>query len=156
MTCRLVRYLLAAFLLLPLAGCGPRANKLLIGKWKPAEEGGNYTIEFTSDGNVRLGGDRLAPLGKMFRFAKLLGDFDIKPGKSVDITYKALNDHELEIQADYTALLEKLSQGGRSTKPPRDLAKDIKPRDKVTYAVSADELTLTNDEGESLKLRRVQ
>jgi hypothetical protein len=153
---RLVRYLLAAIVALPLAACGPKANKLLIGKWEPTEKGDNYTLEFTSDGKVLLGGDRLAPVGKMFRFAKLVGDFDIKPGKNVDITYKALSDHELEIQADYTALLEKLSQGGRSTQPPRELAKDIKPRDNVAYVVSADELTLTNDEGQSLKLHRAR
>jgi hypothetical protein len=151
------RVVLAALLLAP-AGCGPKVNQQVIGTWEPAEKGDKYTIEFTKDGRVWLEGERFASLGKVFRFAKMFGDFGIQPGRNIAITYKPVNDQQMEIMADLTPLAEKLSAGGRgdSTRPPRELAKDIKPRDTIGYTVTADELTLTNEAGESIRLRRVQ
>jgi hypothetical protein len=156
MVWRRVSPVILSILVLAPGGCGPKVNNQLLGTWEPAEKGDQYTLEFGKDGKVGLTGERFQSLGQTFRFAKLLGDFNIQPGKSIEITYRPLNDRQLEIMADYTAMLQKLSMGGDSTKLPRELGKDIKPRDTVTYAVAGDELTLTNEEGKVIKLRRTR
>jgi len=127
-------------------------NKLLIGEWEPAE-GKKYTLEFTGEGKVHLRG-AFAPLTE-FRFAKplkVLADFGVQTGTNL-ITYRCVSDTQLEISANYLELLDKLSAGADKEPPPEVIA-EYTPTETLTYTVTEKELTLTNEQGKSLRLRR--
>lgn len=147
----LVRVTLAACLALGLASCGPRVSPLLPGLWET--DGGKCSLEFTPDGKVYVGGNS-APLA-VFQFAKPFADFGIHPGRQLPITYKPLSETQLEVRGDYTLLLDKLSAGGTG-RPSPEVIKQYHPRETLTYTVTADELTLTNDQNKALKFRRAK
>lgn len=129
-------------------------NKLLTGEWESTGAGKKYTLEFTSAGKVRLSGGFL-PLTE-FRFAKPLkmyADFGMQPGGNLDITYRCLSDTQLEIRANYTPLLEKLSAGATKAPAP-EIVEQYKPTETLTYAVTETEMILTNDRGKSVRLQR--
>jgi hypothetical protein len=139
---------------LPVTNKPPVTNKLLEGEWELAAGGKNYALEFTGEGKVHLGGD-FAPLTD-FRFAKplkVLVDFGLRPGTNLDITYRCLSDTRLEIRANYLPLLEKLSAGATKA-PSAEVVNEYTPTETLTYTVTEKELTLTNDQGKSLRLRR--
>jgi hypothetical protein len=129
-------------------------NKLLTGEWESAE-GPKFVLEFTGEGKVHLSG-AFAPLTE-FRFAKPLkmySDFGQQPGRNLGITYRCVSDTRLEIKANYLPLLEKLSAGA-TTAPKPEVIAEYTPTETLTYAVTEKELTLTNDQGKILRLRRV-
>jgi hypothetical protein len=133
---------------LTLASCaGSKAKSQLLGRWEV--EDGKGTIEFMSDGTLRLGGNTSAlPDWKVI---KLFRDFDLQPARN-SLTYSVVDKDHLEIQADYTRLLEGLSHGGKSGsagKPP-----DVRPKELVTFALSGDELTLSSSDGKPTAFRR--
>jgi hypothetical protein len=140
----------------PLAAGGPKTDKRLTGEWESVGKGAKPArVEFTAKGKVHLEGN-LTPLMD-FRFAKPLkpfADFGLQPGRNLDITYRGVGENRLEIRAKYTQLMEKLSKGGESVPP--EVVKMFHPTEAFTYAVTENELTLTNAEGKSLRLRRAK
>jgi hypothetical protein len=147
----MARFLLVVLLMLPLASCGKKTNSALIGKW---EGKSNNRTAFAGDGQLALGGD-IAPLGTILKSLTILTDFNIKPGKNMPITYKCVSDTQMEVEVDLSVLLEKLS-AGRDGRPPPDASQKLHPEETLTFAVTGKELTLTNDQGKSIKLQRVE
>ena len=91
-----------------------------------------------------------------FRFAKplkVVADFGGQPGTNLDITFRCLSDTRLEIEANYLQLLDKLSEGSDKG-PSREMIAEYTPTETLTYTVTEKELTLTNEQGKSLRLRR--
>jgi hypothetical protein len=127
---------------------------------KTATEVPKCLLEFTKDGQVRLEGD-ISALGGNFRFLKPLkplADFSMRIGpqdQSLKIRYQFIAADQIEVTADYSRLMEKLSAGGTVTPEKRaELEKEYKPRETLTVAASPRALTLTNDEGQSMTFRR--
>ncbi len=150
---RSAHLLLLTCLVLPLGACGAGTNKLLPGEWESTGAGKKCVIELTGDGKVHLSGNMAAL--KDFAFAKPLAvyaDFGLQPGRNLDIKYRSLSDTELEIKANYTPLLEKLAGGN----VPADKVAEYNPTEKLTYAVTAKQLTLTDAKGKSIQLRRAE
>ena len=116
-------------------------------------------IEFTKDGAIRLDGDTSA-LGSNFRFIKPLAAVAIRVSpetRNIKITYDFKDDKSIEVSADHTWLLEKLSAGGAGELPPekaKQLLEEYRPKETLKFAASGKTLTLTNAEGQSLTLRR--
>jgi hypothetical protein len=167
------------------AGADDQVKKWLVGRWAPEPEkpvGGIATapkakakgrakkaagkapaelpkcvIEFTKDGAIRLDGDTSA-LGSSFRFIKPLANLGgrVSPQtRTIKINYKFSDDQSIEVVADHSWLLDKLSGGGPI--PPdkiKQLNEEYHPRETLSVAASSKTLTLTNAEGQSLKFRR--
>lgn len=152
-----VRALVIASTVLPLAACGgARTNPLLPATWEIAEKPRRCSIEFAKDGKVHLSGD--TQLLKDFQFAKPIAEFNLRPGANTPITYRQFGKQELQIEGDYTVLLEKLGAGGKDVAPGKlkELQQDFHPREMVTYAVTETELTLTSAKGKTIKLKRLE
>jgi hypothetical protein len=148
------RTLLVALLLVPLASCGHSANTVLIGEWEGKVGPRTVALTFAKGGELTLDGD-IAALGTILKSFGLLTDFGIKPGKNLPITYKCVSATQLEVEGDFTALTEKLSAGG-SGRPSPEMLQKLHPKDTLTFAVAGKELTLTNDQGKSIKLQKVE
>jgi hypothetical protein len=130
------------------------SNLLLTGEWESTEGGRKYVIEFTALGKIYPRGD-FGPFTE-FQFAKplkMFADFGLQTGRGLDINYRCLSDNRLEIRADYTALLEKLS-AGMEKGTPTGIPKGFTPTETLSYTVTEKELTLTDDEGKSIHLLR--
>ena len=121
---------------------------------KPSTKASNqeipkFVLEFTSDGKVRLDGETSA-LGESFRFIKPLAAVSARVAPqalNVKIDYRFNSDDTVEIVADHSWLLEKLSSGGGSVTPEQ--AKELKefyfPRETLRVAANSKVLTLSND-----------
>jgi hypothetical protein len=126
---------------------------------KVVEELPKCVIEFTKDGVIRLDGETSA-VGSNFRFIKPLADVAIRVSpetRNIKITYDFKDDKSIEISADHTWLLEKLSAGGAAELPPekaKQLLEEYRPKETLRFAASGKTLTLTNAQGQSLPLRR--
>jgi hypothetical protein len=118
-------------------------------------------LEFTKDGKVRLEGD-IAPLVDTFGFLKPLkplADFSTKfspQNQAEKITYTFVADRKVEVAADHTWLLEKLSGGGTAPTPEKqaELLKEYQPRETLTVTATSRDLTLTNAQGKAVTFRR--
>jgi hypothetical protein len=125
---------------------------------KPAEELPKLVIEFTKDGKIRLDGDP-STLGEKFRFIKPLSIFPMKvapENKYLKISYEFTSDDTVEVSADYSWLMEKLSAGGGeiSREKAKELDREFHPREKLRVAATSKELKLTDEQGKSLTFRR--
>jgi hypothetical protein len=139
-----------AVVALTLTSCDrSKERSRLSGRWEGT--GGKASVDFKSDGTLVLGGNSSGlPDWKVI---KLFRDFNLQPDRN-SLTYRVVDKDHLEIQADYTRLLEGLSAGGKSGsvgKPP-----DLQPKEVVTFAVSGDELTLSSDDGKVTTFRRAK
>jgi len=141
-----------ALVTLAMASCATsKAKSQLLGRWEV--KGGTQiaSIEFKSDGSLVLGGNTSAlPDWKVIR---LFRDFNLKPARN-SLTYTVVDKDHLDIQVDYTRLLDGLSAGGKSgaaSKPP-----DARPKELVTFTVAGDELTLSSDDGTTTAFRRAE
>ena len=147
-----LRFTLAALLLLPIASCQKKVNPDLIGEWEANTTGKKKVyLTFAADGSIALFGDTAAVAPVLKSFA-ILTDFGIQPPANA-ITYKCLKDNKMEIEGDFSALMEKLSAGGTG-KPSKDALAKLHPKDTLTYAINSEELTLTNAQGGTLKLTK--
>jgi hypothetical protein len=122
------------------------------------EELPRIVIEFTKTGSIRLDGDASA-LGSDFRFIKPLAEVSARVSpetRNIKINYEIKQDHSIDVSADHTWLLEKLSAGGGAIPPERarQLQSEFRPRETVDVAVDSKTLTLTNSAGQSLHFRR--
>jgi len=149
-----VRFLVVVIMLLPLASCGKKINPALLGEWEGKSNNKTFSLTFGKDGKLALGGD-IAALGTVFTSFTILTDFGIRPGANTPITYKCLSETQMEVEADLSVLMEKLSAGGDG-RPSPDAAKKLHPKETLTFAVAGKELTLTNEKGNSTKLQRVE
>jgi hypothetical protein len=150
------RVLVIAAVVLPLASCGgARTHPLLPGTWEVGEKSKRCSVEFTRDGKVHLSGD--TTLLRDFHFAKPFAEYGLQPGRNLPITYRPVGEQELEIQGDYTALLEKLSGGADQVSPEKvkEAQREFRPQERVTYAVTEKELTLTSGQGKAIHLKRL-
>jgi hypothetical protein len=141
----------------PLAEMLGTTDPLLAGRWEITEKGKRCSLEFTKDGKLHVSGD--TGLLREFRFMhKVLSDFNMQPARG-SITYRPVAAKELEIQGDYTALLDKLGAGGKGDVSPekvRELRAEFRPKERVRYAVTETELALTGSEGKTIKLKRLE
>jgi hypothetical protein len=115
-------------------------------------------IEFTKDGKIRLDGNP-STLGEKLRFIKPLAIFPMKvapENKHLKISYQFMSDDTIEVSADYTWLMEKLSAGGSEIPPEmaKELDREFRPREKLRVAATSKELKLTDEQGKSLTFRR--
>jgi hypothetical protein len=149
-----LRFLLAAIVLMPLASCGSKTNKALLGTWEGKNNNKTFSITFEKDGSLGVGGD-IASLGNVFTSLTIMTDFGLHPGKNTPITYKCISDTQIDVEADFTALMEGLSRGGEGP-PNKDAMKKLRPTETLTYAIADKELTLTNAKGKSTKLQKVE
>ena len=126
---------------------------------KVVEELPKCVIEFTKDGAIRLDGDTSA-LGSNFKFIKPLAAVAMRVSpetRNIKITYEFKDDKSIEVSADHTWLLEKLSAGGAGELPPekaKQLLEEYRPKETLKFTASGKTLTLTNAQGQSLSLRR--
>jgi hypothetical protein len=128
---------------------------------KAIEELPKFVIEFTKDGKIRLDGDpsTLAQT-ETLRFLKPLAMFPMKfapQNKYVRITYQFTGDDTVEIAADHSWLMEKLSAGGRDEISPeraKELDREFRPRETLRVTATSKQLTLTNEKGKSITFRR--
>jgi hypothetical protein len=125
---------------------------------KPAEELPKLVIEFTKDGKIRLDGDP-STLGEKLRFIKPLTIFPMKvapENKYLKISFQFTSDDTVEVAADYSWLMEKLSAGGGEISPDKakELYREFHPREKLRVAATSKELKLTDEQGKSLTFRR--
>jgi hypothetical protein len=117
-------------------------------------------LEFTKDGKVLLDGD-FAPLSGLgfLKPLKPLTDFGTRLSpqtKNIKITYQFTGDDAIEVSADHTWLLEKLSGGGSPPSPEKakELIKEYQPRETLKVVAKYNELRLTDDQGQSFTFRR--
>lgn len=151
-----VRVLVIAGLVLPVASCsGAKPNPLLLGTWEFGEKSKRCSMEFTKDGKVELFGE--TSLLKDFQFVKLLAEYNMQPGMNM-ISYRPVSEKELEIEGDYSSLMEKLAAGGEtvSREKIKEMGDMFHPKERVTYAVSEKELTLTGSQGKTITLKPVE
>ena len=125
---------------------------------KIAEDIPTLVIEFTKDGKVRLDGDP-STLGDSFRVIKPLAIFPMKfapQNKYLKINYQFTGDDTIEVSADHSWLLERLSAGATSISPAkaRELDREYRPRESIRIVATAKELKLTNEQGKSVTFRR--
>jgi hypothetical protein len=125
---------------------------------KAAEEIPKLVVEFTKDGKVRLDGDP-SILGEAFRVIKPLALFPMRfspENKYLKINYQFTGDDVVEVSADHSWLLEKLSAGAREISPEKaaELNREYHPRETLRVAASSKQLTLTNEQGKSFVFRR--
>jgi len=149
---RYVHFAGLAFVLLSLASCArSNARSKLIGHWEMKDAKNNASIEFTSSGNVLLGG--AASALPDWKVIALFQDFNLKPARDT-FTYEVIDKDHVEIQADLTRLLEGLSAGGKSGSVNKaDMAK-LRPKQRLTFEVNENELTLTSENGKPAKFQR--
>src|SRR5262249_2604600 len=108
---------------------------------KPAEELPKLVIEFTKDGKIRLDGDP-STLGEKFRFIKALANFPMKfapQNKYLKISYRFTGNDAVEVTADHTWLMEKLSAGGAGDISPekaKELAREVRPPQTLPLAAT--------------------
>jgi hypothetical protein len=141
--------------LVPLASCGKKTNPALAGLWEGKVKDKYISLTFERDGHLIFGGDMMS-FGTIFRNFPLVTDFGGRPAANT-FTYKCISDTQLEVEGDFTALLDKLSAGGHGDgKLSPDWKEKIHPKETLTYAVTGKELTLTNDQGKSTKLKLVE
>ena len=150
----LSRLLVIALLALPLASCGKKGNPALVGEWEGKVNGKTVVMTFAKDGELTLGGD-IASLGTLLRSFAILTEFNLTPGKNTPITYRCVSATEMEVEADLSVLMEKLSAGGKGDPPPSWKQK-LHPKETLTFAVAGKQLTLTNDQGASVQLQRAE
>jgi hypothetical protein len=125
---------------------------------KTAEELPKLVLEFTKDGKVRLDGDPSA-LGDTFRFIKPLAAFPMKfapENKYLKIDYHFIGDDSVEVSADHSWLMEKLSAGGGPIAPEKakELLREYRPRERLAVTATSKELTLSNEQGKTVTFRR--
>jgi hypothetical protein len=125
---------------------------------KVAEQLPKLVIEFTKDGKIRLDGDP-STLGEKLQFIKPLALYPMKvapENKHLKISYQFISDNTVEVSADYSWLMEKLSAGGGEISPERarELAREFRPREKLRVDATSKELKLTDEQGKSLTFRR--
>jgi hypothetical protein len=149
------RLLLPILLLLPLSSCGKKTNTALLGTWETKANNKTCSLTFEKDGNLQFGGDTQA-LSNVFTSLTLITDFGGHPGKNTPVTYTCISDNQMEIEGDFTVLLDKLSAGGGGGPVSEEWKKKIHPRETLTFAVSGNELTLTNEKGTSTTFKRVE
>jgi hypothetical protein len=124
---------------------------------KAPEELPKCVIEFTKDGAIRLDGE-VSALGSNFRFAKPLADVAIRVSpetRNIKINYEFKDAKSIDVSADHSWLLEKLSAGGSI--PPekaKQLNEEYRPRETINVSADAKTLTLTNASGQSSTFRR--
>ena len=104
------------------------ARSKLIGFWQSPDAKKGASIEFTPEGTVVLGGDTDALLD--WKAMTIFRDFNLKPPS---MKYAVIAKDRIEIQGDFTALLQK----GVNVEDPR-------PKEALTFAISGDELTLSS------------
>ncbi len=140
-------------------GAGQAAvNRHLPGIWESEGKGKKLVLELTDSGRIHPSGDLTQLVD--FHFAsplKPFAGFGLQVGRNLKITYRCLDDTRMEIEADYTPLLEQLAKGGRGELPPEAAAKMIEeftPAETLTFTVTENQLTLTNADGKTLRFRR--
>jgi hypothetical protein len=134
----------------------PRAKRQVAKK--VAEDLPKLVIEFTKDGKVRLDGDP-STLGDTFRVIKPLALFPMKfspQNKYLKINYQFTDDDTLQVSADHSWLLERLSAGGTGISPAKakELDREYRPRETLQVVATSKELKLTNEQGKSVTFRR--
>jgi hypothetical protein len=115
-----------------------------------------FVLEFTKDGKVRLDGET-SVVPDPPRFLKPLADTMVRADprmKSMAITYRFADDGHVEVATDHSWLIDKL--GGLPDDPAKaaEVTKTFRPREKLTVAATAKELTLTDEAGKEHKFRR--
>jgi hypothetical protein len=143
----------------PKAKAGPKAKSKRSATPKAPEELPKFVIEFTRDGAIRLDGDPSA-LGPNFRFLKPLAevaDLRVAPEmRAIKITYEFKDARSIDVSADHSWLLEKLTAGAGPI--PRERLKQLNaeyhPRETLTVSADPRTLTLTNAQGRSTAFRR--
>jgi hypothetical protein len=148
------RILLVVIVAMPLASCSKKTDPALIGEWEGKAGNKTFYLTFEKDGKLGLSGD-VASLGKVFTSLTILTDFGIHPGANTPITYQVQKNRKLVIEADLTAMLEKLTAGGKEKVSSEDMQK-LHPKETLTYAVAGKELTLTNEKGQETKFQRAE
>ncbi len=152
-----LRLLACLVLTLPLASCQKKTNPALLGEWEGKANNKTVSLTFEKDGRMGWGGD-IAALGTLFTSFTMLTDYGARPAFDT-ITYKCVSGTQMEVEGDLSAMMEKLSAGGRDggmAKPNPEIIKKLHPKETLTYAVAGTELTLTNAAGKSLKLRKTE
>jgi hypothetical protein len=135
------------------SSASPETRRRLVGTWesKEAPKGAGRrspVISFNEDGTVYLESG-MGEFAKMFPSLKLVGDFDIHlPARC--ITYRLPADDRLELDVDLGDLGRKLGAD------PVTAARDYRKKESVTIAVSDTELSITNDQGKTMKFRRLE
>jgi hypothetical protein len=125
---------------------------------KIAEDLPKLVIEFTKDGKIRLDGDP-STLGDTLRVMKPLALFPMRfapQNKYLKINYQFTGDDTIDVSADHSWLLERLSAGGADISPAkaRELDREYRPRETLRVVATSKELKLTNEQGKSVTLRR--
>jgi hypothetical protein len=125
---------------------------------KVAEDIPKLVIEFTKDGKVLLDGDP-STLGDTFRVIKPLAVFPMKfapQNKYLKINYQFTHDAPIEVSADHSWLIERLSAGATAISPAkaRELDREYRPRETLRVVATSKELKLTNEHGKSVAFHR--
>jgi hypothetical protein len=117
-------------LALLLTSCGSKPQDLIVGKWQSTDAKEPGTIEFTKDGNINI----------------------VNGPMTLKATYKFLDDKniEMEIQNPFGGM--GIDIGGKKMDMPKMDMPGLKQ--KVGIAVSKDELTMTNEKGQTTKFKR--
>ncbi len=136
---------------LTLASCSnQKAKNELIGFWEGKDGTKAMSVEFAADGTVIFGGSADTLLD--WKVMKMLREFNIMPAQN-SITFKVLDKEHVEIQGDFTPLLEKLSAGAKPGSKSEVNVADYRPRSTLTFSISGDDLTLSSENGKSLKFK---
>jgi hypothetical protein len=139
----------AATLFLFSASCSNKhkAQAELIGFWESTDKKGG-SVEFTKEGIVIFSGNASSLLD--WKVMKIFRDFNLRLARN-STTFKVLDGKHVEIQGDFSSLLEKLTAGA---KPGSKVdVEEFRPRQSLTFAVAGMELILTGD-GKSLSFKR--
>ena len=144
--------LFGGMLLLVLASCSNQmARSELIGFWESMDGKKAASMEFLADGTVIFGGTAGDLLD--WKVMKLFRDFNLKPALN-STTFKVLDKAHVEIQADFSSLMEGLSAGAKPGSKSGINVAEFRPRGILVFAISGDELTLSSANGQLLKFRR--
>lgn len=138
---------------LTMASCGKKTNPALLGEWENRNGSKSVYLTFEKGGELAMSGDT-GSLGPLLPSFSMITDFGMQPGKNT-ITYKCTSATQMEVEGDLSVLLDKLSAGGTGKASPEMLQK-LHPKETLTFVVNGKDLTLTNDKGQSLKLKRLE
>ncbi|MFT3883603.1 MAG: hypothetical protein QM703_28640 [Gemmatales bacterium] len=124
----------------------------LIGFWESTDAKKASSIEFTQDGNVILGGNA----NELFdsKVMKMIREFKMAMGNKT-IKYKVTDKEHIEVEGNFSKLMEGLSAGGTTPANGKD-GYDFFPVETLSFKLADGELTLTSIAGKEIKFRKAK
>lgn len=151
---RFVKMAYLALLLAALPSCSGsnrQQRKELAGFWESTDSRKSATVEFAPDNSVVLSGNAYELLD--WKVMRIIRDFKLTPGTKA-LKFQVVGKDRVEIQGDFTAMLDHLQAGARSGADGEVNMNDFQPSETLSFVLAGNTLTLSSEKGKSISFRR--